>query len=84
MLRIVLVEMALPDKFCPSCEQSHPRSCFGRNRQSPYGLHYYCKPCAASKQRAWAKAHPEKVRAMRADYLARVYAQNANRDPYES
>jgi hypothetical protein len=55
---------------------------FGKNRQSIDGLHYYCKPCAAARQRAWAKAHPDKVRAMRADYLRRVREQNEGRDPY--
>jgi formate dehydrogenase maturation protein FdhE len=70
-------------KYCPTCKGTHPLSHFGRNRQSADGLHYYCKACAAAKQRAWAAANPTKVRAMRAAYLERVHEQNANRDPYE-
>ena len=69
-------------KLCPCCEGTLPLSQFGRNRQAKDGLHYYCKKCAAAKQRAWAKAHPIIVRAMRTTYLKRVHEQNAQRDPY--
>lgn len=69
-------------KLCPDCERERPVTEFGRNRQSADGLHYYCKPCAAKRQRAWAKANPGKVKQMRDDYLKRVYALNAARDPY--
>jgi formate dehydrogenase maturation protein FdhE len=70
-------------KFCPDCEGPRPISSFGRNRQSKDGLHYYCKECAAARQRKWARANPETVRAMRAGYLKRVHEANAGRDPYE-
>lgn len=70
-------------KLCPDCESEKPVADFGRNRQSADGLHYYCKPCAAARQRQWAKANPSKVKQMRASYLARVYAANAQRNPYE-
>jgi hypothetical protein len=69
-------------KFCPDCEQELLLTEFGRNRQSVDGLHYYCKECAATRQRAWALANQEKVRAMRAAYLRRLHATNAQRDPY--
>jgi transposase-like protein len=69
-------------KVCPACNETLPIHAYGRNRQAKDGLHYYCKACAAARQRTWAKAHPEKVRAMRADYLRRVRAQNEGRDPY--
>jgi hypothetical protein len=70
-------------KFCPDCGGTHPLSAFGRNRQSKDGLHYYCKKCAAKRQRLWATANPSKVRAMRSDYLTRMHNLNATRDPYE-
>ena len=69
-------------KTCSSCGENLPLSAFGRNRQAPDGLHYYCKSCAASRQRRWAKANPDKVKAMRADYLQRIRALNQGRDPY--
>jgi hypothetical protein len=69
-------------KYCPDCRGPKPVSAFGRNRQSPDGLHYYCKQCAASRQRTWAKANPEKVRAMRENYLRAIYERNASVDPY--
>ena len=71
-------------KKCPCCEELLPLSAFGRNRQSKDGLHYYCKACAASKQKKWAKANPTKVKAMRQAYIAQLHRQNAERDPYEA
>lgn len=70
-------------KTCPVCKQEKPVTAFGRNKQALDGLHYYCKPCAAERQRAWAAANPEKVKAMRAEYLKGVREANAQRDPYE-
>jgi len=70
-------------KHCPDCDSKRPLREFGRNRQSADGLHYYCKECAAARQRQWAKANPSKVKQMRDAYLQRVYAANAGRDPYE-
>lgn len=69
-------------KHCSRCGKNLLLNAFGRNRQSLDGLHYYCKQCAAARQREWAKAHPEKVKAMRADYLRRMREQNEGRDPY--
>lgn len=70
-------------KSCPSCKVAKPVVEFGRNRQSIDGLHYYCKTCAAKRQRAWAKANPEKVTAMRRSYLQSMHAKNEGVDPYE-
>jgi hypothetical protein len=70
-------------KRCPCCEAYKPVAQFGRNRQAVDGLHYYCKLCAAARQRAWALAHPETVRAMRRSYLKRMREQNAGVNPYE-
>ena len=70
-------------KRCPACEQEHPLARFGRNRQAKDGLHYYCKDCAAARQRAWARANPAKVQAMRSSYLDRIREINDERDPYE-
>lgn len=70
-------------KHCPSCKETKPVADFGRNRQAVDGLHYYCRACAAARQRAWAATNPEKVRAMRQSYLQAMYAKNKGVDPYE-
>lgn len=70
-------------KPCPCCGQTLPVSSFGRNRQAKDGLHYYCKSCAARKQRSWAKTNPAKIKEMHMDYLNRIRAANDGRDPYE-
>jgi len=70
-------------KLCSCCGQTFPVTGFGRNRQSKDGLHYYCKACAAKRQREWAQANPEVVKRMRSNYLERIYAQNEGKDPYE-
>jgi hypothetical protein len=64
------------------CGSSYPITSFGKNCQSKDGLHYYSKKCAAKRQQRWSKANPETVRSMRADYLKRMKALNAERDPY--
>lgn len=70
-------------KYCSHCKVEHPVSEFGRNRQSPDGLHYFCRMAAAARQRAWAKANPDKIRTARAAYISKLHALNARRDPYE-
>ena len=73
-------------KTCPACPPKkgpQPVTAFGKNRSAKDGLHYYCKACAAEKQRAWAASHPEKISEMRTNYLTRVYAKNSTGDPYE-
>jgi transposase-like protein len=71
-------------KKCPTCKKAKPVAEFGRNRQSLDGLHYYCKECAAARQREWSSAHADKVRTMRRVYVARMHKLNENRDPYAS
>ena len=69
-------------KHCPRCARTQPVTGFGKNCQALDGLHYYCKACAAARQREWAKANPGKVKAMRAEYLRKVREQNSEKDPY--
>lgn len=70
-------------KRCSCCEERKPLSAFGKNIQAKDGLHYYCKACAALKQREWARNHTDTVKRMRQDYLTKVRAANAERNPYE-
>lgn len=72
----------MPVRFCADCQRNHPLAAFGRNSRAKGGLHYYCKVCAATRQRAWAAANTDKIQKMKADYLKRLRAENAGRDPH--
>lgn len=71
-------------KKCTACGKQKPLTAFGRNQQARDGLNYYCKPCASRRQRAWAKAHPQSVRASMNRYRAKLRQLNATRDPYDA
>lgn len=72
-------------KTCSNCRASIPIALFGRNRQTPDGLAYYCKSCAAIRQANWAEKNPDKVKQSREAYLSRVRATNTLRgDPRAS
>lgn len=71
-----------PRKKCACCQQKLALAAFGRNRRAKDGLHYYCKKCAALRQRDWATNNPETVRSMREAYIRKVHESNAERDPY--
>jgi hypothetical protein len=70
-------------KKCATCKEEKPLEAFGRNRQAVDGLHYYCKTCAALRQRAWATSNPSKIREAKDRYLSRIRDQNAGADPYQ-
>lgn len=63
-------------KTCSCCHEAKPRSEFSKNIQTPDGLMYYCRPCAAEKQREFRKANPESVVRSRRKYLDRMRAKN--------
>lgn len=63
-------------KTCPSCNTAKPEEAFGRNRQTPDGLMYYCRECAALKQREYRKANPDAAAQAKSKYLAKVRARN--------
>lgn len=69
-------------KLCATCKEKKPLTDFGRNRQSPDGLHYYCKTCAALRQRTWATNNPRKAKSIKEKYLDTVRSMNTGRDPY--
>lgn len=66
-------------KVCSCCKESLPPHAFGSNRSTPDGLMYYCKVCAAKKQKQFRKDNPEKVRAAREKYLDSLRLKNAAR-----
>lgn len=58
-------------KQCPGFRrEAHvlSTSAFGTNKGRADGLSPYCKTCAAASQRAWKKAHPDKVKADKKKY----------------
>lgn len=63
-------------KTCPACDRTLPIEEFGNNRQTPDGLMYYCRSCAADKQREYRKANPDAAAKAKAKYLAKVRARN--------
>jgi hypothetical protein len=72
-------------KSCPACPrgtQPKPVTEFGRNAQSPDGLHYYCRACSAAKARSWNEQNRDKVKQTKLRYLQKLAKRNANRDPY--
>lgn len=71
-------------KLCSTCKERKALDAFGRNRQTPDGLHYYCKTCAALRQRTWAANNPVKFRASKEKYLNGLRSANDTRgNPYE-
>ena len=72
----------MTQKTCTQCKTTKPLHAFGRNRSAVDGLHYYCRECAAERQRAWATANAEKLKHKRKVYLQRIHALNEARDPY--
>lgn len=67
--------MAQP-KHCPACGEIKPVSEFGRNRQTPDGLMYYCRTCATRKQKEFREANPDSAKASKKKYLDKIRARN--------
>ena len=63
-------------KTCSCCHQPKPLSEFGKNRQTPDGLMYYCRPCASDKQRQFRVTNPESAKRSKEKYLAKIRARN--------
>lgn len=66
----------MPNKTCSSCGRDKPISEFGKNRQTPDGLMYYCRTCAADKQRAYRVANPQAAMEAKRRYLDKLRAKN--------
>jgi hypothetical protein len=63
-------------KTCSHCREEKPVEDFGLNRQTPDGRMYYCRVCAAIKQREYRTLHPESAMKSKRKYLAKLRAQN--------
>lgn len=64
----------IPTKYCfgDGLQQTAhfvPKDRFSTDQSRPDGLSAYCKACAASRQRQWKHANPDKVRASKRAYL---------------
>ena len=44
-----------PTKTCPCCNESKPRSEFGKDKNRPDGLACYCRPCKREKSKSYSK-----------------------------
>jgi hypothetical protein len=63
----------LPTKYCFGDglnQTAHiiAKDKFSKDASRPDGLAAYCKDCAASRQRQWKHANPEKVKAAKRNY----------------
>lgn len=63
-------------KICSCCDKPKPVDEFGKNRQTPDGLMYYCRACASAKQREFRKTNPDSTAASKARYLEKLRARN--------
>lgn len=57
-------------KICTKCKVEKPVSAFCKHKRRKDGLNGQCKACAAARQAAWQRAHPEKTAASCAAYHA--------------
>jgi hypothetical protein len=78
-----MAETPIRLKLCTRCKVTKPVHEYGRNSQAADGLHYYCKTCAAIKQRLWAEHNGEKMKQVRKRYRDKLATQAKNRDPYK-
>ncbi len=63
-------------KRCSCCHEVKPVEEFGVNCQTPDGLMYYCRTCNCAKQREYREQNPDKAKASRDRYLAKLRARN--------
>ena len=63
-------------KVCPACGELKPRAAFHLATRARDGLQTWCKTCLSAYNVAWAKAHPDRVRAYAAAFSAAYHAAN--------
>jgi 5-methylcytosine-specific restriction endonuclease McrA len=61
-------------RICTKCNESKDLSCFGKSKNGPDGLNYWCKECACTSSRAWAEKNKERV----LENQRKWYQQNAD------
>jgi hypothetical protein len=74
--------MAPTDKRCSKCASSKALEAFGKNRQSPDGLHYWCKQCCKAsrdKRVTEQRAYLKRYRAANKDQIAQYRRDNADK-----
>jgi hypothetical protein len=72
---------------CRTCEHAglpQALSAFGRNNSNPDGYAYYCRKCASRATAEWKKAHPERAKEWRTNYLKRNRERNLARQQQEA
>lgn len=51
-------------KYCKRCDTTKPIGEFGKQKNRPDGLRFYCKPCNSESYKTWYYADTEKSRAV--------------------
>jgi hypothetical protein len=69
--------MSTYTKRCSNCKVDKNLSEFSINRSTPGGYHYYCKICAALKNKEWRDNNPDKCKVSRKKYVEKVKRENA-------
>lgn len=69
-------------KVCNKCGLELPRTEFFKHKEMADGLRGACKSCCRARTRAWEKAHPERVKAIRKQQYAKhpLEAEGPRRD----
>lgn len=49
-------------KYCKGCDSTLPSHAFGKDRQRPDGLTFYCRACKVAHTAEWKHKNKEKVR----------------------
>lgn len=57
------MEPLTPAKYCKGCDNTLPSSYFGKDRQRPDGLAFYCRSCKVAHTTTWKQKNPGKLRA---------------------
>lgn len=47
--------VTVSNRRCAKCGVVKPASCFYRNKWAPTGLHHYCRPCEAKRQKLYTR-----------------------------
>lgn len=71
--------VAGPEKRCPHCGETKPRSAFGKGNGGKEGQAGRCKPCAIAVTRAWALANADRIAAKREQQRQALAAERAQR-----
>lgn len=69
-------------KTCTKCSKTKPQDQFNRNKQTPDGLHAYCRDCQGEIGRAWREENAEHRQAYQKAYESSGRGRERQREHY--